>query len=92
VCSSDLFAAKANSISVKLPDETAAFKPGPNRELVHKHCATCHSVDYVETQPRGPNFKEAFWRAEANKMVKVYGASIDETDIGKIVEYLTQTY
>jgi sulfite dehydrogenase (cytochrome) subunit B len=26
------------------------------------------------------------------KMIKVYGAPIDEADVGKIVDYLTQTY
>jgi hypothetical protein len=25
-------------------------------------------------------------------MIKVYGAPIDEADVGKIVDYLTQTY
>jgi uncharacterized protein (DUF697 family) len=26
------------------------------------------------------------------KMIKVYGAPIDDADVGKIVEYLTATY
>jgi hypothetical protein len=26
------------------------------------------------------------------KMIKVYGAPIDEADVGKIVEYLSATY
>jgi len=26
------------------------------------------------------------------KMIKVYGAPIDDAEVGKIVEYLTQTY
>jgi hypothetical protein len=26
------------------------------------------------------------------KMIKVYGAPIDQGDVGKIVDYLTQTY
>jgi len=26
------------------------------------------------------------------KMIKVYGAPIDEADVGKIVDYLEQTY
>ena len=43
-------------------------------------------------QPRGPKFKKDFWQAEVNKMIKVYGAQIDETDISKIVDYLTATY
>ena len=75
-----------------LPNETAAFKPGPNLEVVQNNCTACHSVDYVNIQPRGPKFKKDFWQAEVMKMIKVYGAPIDEADIGKIVDYLTATY
>jgi len=78
--------------AIALPSETAAFKPGPNLEIVQNNCTACHSADYVQTQPRGPKFKEDFWRAEVTKMIKVYGAPIDEADVGKIVDYLTQTY
>ena len=84
--------AGAKPIAYKLPDETATFKPGPNLEVVQNNCTACHSADYVQTQPRGPKFKEDFWRAEVTKMIKVYGAPIDEADVGKIVDYLTQTY
>jgi mono/diheme cytochrome c family protein len=89
---SGLSEARAKPISYKLPNETATFKPGPNLEVVQNNCTACHSVDYVQTQPRGPKFKEDFWRAEVTKMIKVYGAPIDEADVGKIVDYLTQTY
>jgi mono/diheme cytochrome c family protein len=82
----------AGTVSYKLPDETAAFKPGPNLEIVQNNCTACHSVDYVQTQPRGPKFKQDFWRAEVTKMIKVYGAPIDEADVSKIVDYLAQTY
>jgi hypothetical protein len=82
----------AGPIAYKLPDETAAFKPGLDMDIVQSNCTTCHSVDYIQTQPRGPKFKRDFWQAEVTKMIKVYGAPIDEADIGKIVEYLAQTY
>ena len=43
------------------------------------------------TQPQGPAFKKAFWDAEVTKMIKVYGAPIDEAGRArKIVDYLTQ--
>ena len=88
----NLVTAGAAPIAYALPDETATFKPGPNLETVQNNCTACHSVDYVQTQPRGPKFKEDFWRAEVTKMIKVYGAPIDEADVGKIVDYLAQTY
>jgi mono/diheme cytochrome c family protein len=85
-------AANAAPVSYKLPEETAAFKPGPNLEVVQNNCTACHSADYINTQPRGPKFKKDFWQAEVTKMIKVYGAPIDDADVGKIVDYLAATY
>lgn len=92
VAGSGLVAGNAKPITYKLPDETAAFKPGPNLETVQNNCTACHSADYVRTQPQGPKFKKDFWQAEVTKMIKVYGAPIDESDVGKIVDYLAATY
>jgi hypothetical protein len=61
-------------------------------EIVQNNRTACHSADYVQTQPRGPKFKQDFWQAEVNKMIKVYGAPIDQADAVKIVDYLVQTY
>ena len=84
--------ALAKPINFELPPETAAFKPGPNLDTVQGNCGACHSADYILTQPEGPTFKKAFWEAEVTKMIKVYGAPIDEKDVPKIVDYLTATY
>jgi len=85
-------AAVAAPLNYKTPDETAAFAPGPNLEVVQNNCTACHSADYVRTQPRGEKFKKDFWQAEVTKMIKVYGAPIEEADVGKIVDYLAATY
>jgi mono/diheme cytochrome c family protein len=82
----------AAPMSYKVPEETAAFKPGANLDVVRNNCTACHSADYINTQPRGPRFKKDFWQAEVTKMIKVYGAPIDEADVGKIVDYLAATY
>jgi len=84
--------ALAKPINFELPAETAAFKPGPNLDVVQGNCGACHSADYVKTQPTGPKFKKDFWQAEVTKMIKVYGAPIDEKDIPAIVDYLSTTY
>jgi mono/diheme cytochrome c family protein len=83
---------QAKPASYALPDETAQFKPGPNLETVQANCTGCHSADYIQTQPRGPKFGKDFWTAEVNKMIKVYGAPIDQADVSKIVDYLAATY
>jgi sulfite dehydrogenase (cytochrome) subunit B len=82
----------AKPMGYQLPEETAAFKPGPNLETVQNNCSACHSADYIKTQPQGPKFKKDFWQAEVTKMIKVYGAPIDEADVSKIVDYLAATY
>jgi sulfite dehydrogenase (cytochrome) subunit B len=86
----NLGSAKAAPVSYTLPDETAAFKPGPNLDVVQNNCTACHSADYISTQPRG--HKKDFWQAEVTKMIKIYGAPIDDADVGKIVDYLAATY
>ena len=84
--------AHAKPVQYVLPDETAAFKPGANQDVAVNNCTACHSVDYIQTQPHGPKFKKDFWQAEVTKMIKVYGAPIDDADAGKIVDYLTENY
>jgi len=84
--------ASAKPITFDLPPATVEFKPGPNLEVVQGNCGACHSVDYIKTQPTGPKFKKDFWTAEVTKMIKVYGAPIDEKDVPQIVDYLTATY
>jgi sulfite dehydrogenase (cytochrome) subunit B len=83
--------ALAAPVDYKTPDEVAAFKPGPNLEVVQGNCGACHSSDYIATQPPMKD-KRVFWQAEVTKMIKVYGAPIEDADVGKIVDYLTSTY
>ena len=75
-----------------LPEETAAFAPGPNLEVVQQYCSGCHSADYVSTQPRRLRDPAAFWQAEVAKMRAAYGAPIDAEAVPRIVEYLVGTY
>jgi mono/diheme cytochrome c family protein len=86
-----LAAATAAPIDYKLPEETAALKPGPNLEVAQNNCTACHSADYIKTQPHMAS-KKNFWQAEVTKMIKTYGAPIDDADVPKIVEYLSSTY
>jgi mono/diheme cytochrome c family protein len=90
--SAALVAVNAKPFTYAVPEDKSAFRPGPNLEVVQGNCGSCHSADYVLTQPQGPKFKKDFWDAEVTKMIKVYGAPIDEKDVPKIVEYLTATY
>ena len=80
----------ANTLRIDLPEETATLKPGPGADLATGHCLICHSAEYVTTQPRDKPL--AFWKAEVEKMKKVYGAPIPDDQIDSLAEYLTRSY
>ncbi len=80
----------AEPLTYALPEETATLRPGPGMETAQNNCLTCHSVDYVTTQP--PNRGKAFWEAEVTKMIKVYHAPINDADAKAIADYLAKAY
>ena len=82
--------APASAVKITLPPETAALKPGAGSDLATQQCLTCHSADYVSSQPPGKPL--AFWKAEVEKMKKVYGAPIPDDQIDAIAQYLTREY
>lgn len=92
IAAPDSHSVTAAPVSYTLPGETAALKPGPGLDVVKNNCTACHSVDYIQTQPRGPKFRKDFWQAEVTKMIKVFGAPIDAADVPEIVDYLATTY
>jgi sulfite dehydrogenase (cytochrome) subunit B len=81
--------AAAGAVSITLPPDAGALRPGPGMELTQKSCQICHSVDYVTMQPRGG---EAQWRGVVTKMIKVFGAPISDEDARAIVQYLSREY
>ncbi|HMD48811.1 MAG TPA: hypothetical protein VKG79_06925 [Bryobacteraceae bacterium] len=82
--------ANADPMTFQLPEETAVFKPGPGVETATARCRTCHSVDYISTQP--PNRGKFFWETEVQKMTKVFKAQISPSDAAAIADYLAATY
>ena len=83
-------ATSAFALRIELPAETGTFKPGAGAELAQRQCVTCHSADYVSIQPPGKPL--AFWKAEVEKMRKVYGAQIPDDQIEPIAQYLAREY
>jgi hypothetical protein len=79
----------AKAVTIKLPPETGTFKSGPGVQLMQKNCLTCHSVEYVGTQPRMPR---KYWEATVKKMRDKFGAPIPDSDISTLVDYLTTNY
>ena len=71
-------------------EATLKLKDAPDAALVVSKCSICHSVDYI--QMNAPFMKRVGWEAEVGKMVKVMGAPLDEADVARVVDYLTQQY
>jgi mono/diheme cytochrome c family protein len=80
----------AKAVTYTLPEETSTLRPGPGVETAQNNCLTCHSTDYVSTQP--PNRGKVFWEAEVTKMIRVYHAPINDADAKVIANYLAKTY
>ena len=79
----------AEVVQIKLPPETASFKPGPGSEIANGQCLTCHSVEYVTSQAPLP---PAFWAASVKKMRQSYGAPIPEEQVAPLLDYLSRNY
>ena len=79
----------AAEVKFALPPETNKFKPGPGAEIAVAQCFICHSADYISTQPPMPR---AFWKADVQKMQKVYGSPIPDAQVERLVDYLVKNY
>ena len=71
-------------------EPTVQLKPGPGLDKVEGNCSACHSLDYI--QMNSPFLNAAGWNAEVTKMIKAFGAPIDDADARAIVDYLAKNY
>ncbi len=71
-------------------EKPVQLKQAPGLDTVEANCAACHSLDYV--QINSPFLNAKMWDAEVNKMIKMFGAPIDEQDANAIKEYLIKNY
>lgn len=81
-----------SALEITLPAETASFRPSPlpGFGLVQPHCLSCHSADYVASQP--PDSTREYWEHTVAKMKTAFGAPIPDADIPSIIDYLAKTY
>jgi len=66
------------------------LKQAPGVEQVQANCSVCHSLDYV--QMNSTFLSASAWDAEIAKMINVYGAPINATDLDTIGNYLKANY
>ena len=82
-------AAMAAEKRIELPVEKAAYKPGKGADLAAAYCYTCHSAEYVTTQPPLPR---KFWEGAVIKMKEKFGAPIPDASVQDLTDYLTEAY
>jgi mono/diheme cytochrome c family protein len=71
-------------------EKPVELKKAPGLDKVEANCAACHSLDYVLMNSPYPN--AALWDAEVTKMIKAYGAPIEDADAKAIKDYLAKNY
>jgi sulfite dehydrogenase (cytochrome) subunit B len=76
------------STTVDLPAGDSLFPGGASADAINNNCLACHSTEMVLNQPSQP---KATWEAEVHKMINVYKAPVDESDVASIVDYLAKT-
>ncbi len=81
--------AQSAPVSITLPVEVAALRKAPGAELAAMHCMTCHSAEYISTQP---SLTRAAWKASVEKMRGKFGAPVPEDQVEKLADYLAAAY
>ena len=71
-------------------EQAIKLKPGPGADKVEANCQACHSLSYIPMD--SPFLNAAGWDATVTKMIKAFGAPIDDADAKSIKDYLAKNY
>ena len=82
--------ASAFALPAAAGEKPVQLKKGPGLDKVETNCGGCHSLDYVVVNSPFPT--AVLWDAEVTKMIKTFGAPIEETDAKTIADYLKKNY
>lgn len=66
------------------------LKDSQGKNHIVAHCTMCHSLDYITMHAK--ILDRSGWEKTVDKMTKVMGASISETEKQIIIDYLTKNY
>ena len=71
-------------------EQVIKLKPGPGLDKVEANCQACHTLAYIPMN--SPFMKPEVVDAEVTKMIKAFGAPIEDADAKAIAEYLKKNY
>lgn len=71
-------------------EQVIKLKQATGVDKVEGNCAACHTLAYIPMN--SPFLNAAGWTGEVTKMIKAYGAPIDDADAKAIADYLAKNY
>ena len=80
----------ALAVPAAAEEKPVELKKAPGVDKVEANCAACHSLDYIVMNSPYPS--ASLWDAEVMKMIKTFGAPIDDADSKAIADYLKKNY
>ncbi|HEY5306769.1 MAG TPA: cytochrome c [Pseudolabrys sp.] len=71
-------------------EQVIKLKQASGVDKVEGNCGACHTLAYIPMN--SPFLNAAGWTGEVTKMIKAYGAPIDDADAKAIADYLAKNY
>ena len=84
------FTAALIALPAAADESLVQLKKAPGVDKVEANCQACHSLSYIPMN--SPFLNAAGWDAEVTKMIKAFGAPIDDADAKTIADYLKKNY
>ena len=73
-----------------MAEQAIKLKQAAGVDKVEANCQACHTLAYIPMN--SPFLNAAGWTVEVTKMIKAYGAPVDDADAKAIVDYLAKNY
>lgn len=84
-------ASGAKPVTFDMPEEVVPAELADEAgQPVVAACSTCHSLEYITTQPRGKGAQ--FWPDAVAKMINVYKAPIEPAAADAVAEVLAKRF
>jgi mono/diheme cytochrome c family protein len=84
------FAAALIATPAIADEQRIQLKKADGVDKVEGNCQACHTLAYIPMNSKFLN--AAAWSAEVTKMIKAFGAPIDDSDAKAIADYLAKNY
>jgi mono/diheme cytochrome c family protein len=84
------FVAALIALPALADEQEIKLKQGTGLDKVEGNCQACHTLAYIPMN--SPYLNAAGWDAEVTKMIKAYGAPVDDGDARAIADYLKANY